>query len=68
MIRQTNLIRIDVTPKMLREIADILEAKWKRAVLGEVVPRYELEDHTHKLEVWFVVDQEAMHNEERIKK
>ena len=58
MIRQSKVTKIWITPQELREIAYILEQKWKNVKLGEEVPKYEIYDHNN--EVHFIIDQEKM--------
>lgn len=59
------VLRVYLTPKDLRDIADILDRSYDGACIGEEVPRYKFVSRRHheaepKIEVELVIDQEAM--------
>lgn len=58
-MRSLLTIKIDVTPKLLRQIADELEVKMKHARIGEFVPYHPFYSKCGETEVHLVADQEA---------
>lgn len=56
-------VELVTTPKELRELADKLEAEWRRTKLGEEVPSVKLIGHQMDTEVVIRIDQEEMHRQ-----
>jgi hypothetical protein len=58
--KRVTVVRIDCTPRDLREIADELEKAFAVARIGDDVPRVKRYSADGELEVDFVIDQEEM--------
>jgi len=58
-------VKLFVTPKLLREWADLCERKWKNATAGQSVVFHEL-DYYPDVDFALAWDQEEMHKLDRL--